>query len=296
MTTTSETTAEPRLTPALTIATVLTYAAGYPLGSASVAAMPPGLVILIRFVASAVVLWGLVLALRVPLPNRRLVKHAAVAGVMTQGVQFLALYWALSQGVSAGLSSLIVALNPVATAVLLSVLTKHRESTRGLVSLGFAIAAVVIACAPQIIADHSLGAPLIAVAVALLGLSLGGIYQGSNVIGVHPMVVTAIGVTASIPLAGLWAFFEPSAAIDWPRSFSVIAVMVVISSVGATTLYASCIARAGARAASILFSAIPATAAVMAWIALGDDLSWFAIAGIVLGAAACLIQATERKA
>lgn len=74
---------------------------------------------------------------------------------------------------------------------------------------------------------------------------------------------------------------EPGEVTNWPHAIALLAVMVVVSSIGATTLYAMCIGRAGARAASILFAVIPATATLMAWIA--------------LGAAACGIQAADRR-
>lgn len=284
-----------KLTPVLAVATVLAYATGYPLGSASVAVMPPGLVILLRFVASAVVLWLIVAALRLPMPPPGRLHNAVIAGLLIQGVQFLFLYWALANGVSAGLSSLIIALNPVVTSMILTIWTSHRESPRGRVALALGAAAVVVACTPMILEDYSLGLPLLSVIIALLGLSFGAIQQGRHLIGVHPLVITAIGVTVSIPFAGVVALFEPGNVTDWPRALWLIAAMVVFSSIGATTLYATCVARSGARAASILFSVIPATASLLAWVGLGQDLSVFAVVGIVLGASACLVQASDRS-
>ncbi|KAB1503602.1 DMT family transporter [Corynebacterium sp. 320] len=274
----------------LAIATILTYAAGYPLGSASVAVMPFGLVLLLRFSASAVVLWGLVAALRIPLPSRQQLLHCSVAGLMIQGVQFTALYWALQEGVSAGLASLLIALNPVTTSVLLLVMGQSKEDRRGVVSLVLALAAVVCACAPRIAQDHSIGLPLIGVGVALAGLTVGGIYQGRLVRGTNPLVITAVAITASIPIAALATILMPGPVEDWTRGLAIVGAMVIISSVAATTLYSACIHRAGARAASILFAIIPATASLMAWVTLGEAISGFTIIGIILGAAACLIS------
>lgn len=290
----SSATAPKKLTPVLAISTVLAYAAGYPLGSASVAVMPSGLVILLRFVASAAVIWLIVAALRLPMPPPGKLRNAVIAGLLIQGVQFLFLYWALAHGVSSGLSSLIIALNPVVTALILTISTSHRESPRGKLALLLGGAAVVVACAPMIVDDYSLGIPLISVIIALLGLSFGAIQQGRHLTGVHPLVITAIGVTASIPFAGVFALVEPGEVTNWPRALWLIAAMVVFSSIGATTLYATCVARSGARAASILFSVIPATASIMAWISLGEDLSVFAVIGIVLGASACLVQSSDQ--
>ena len=278
------------MSPGLVVPTVLLYAAGYPIGAATIAVMSPFLVILIRFVASAVLLWGVVAVRRVPLPPGRRLAHAAVAGLLTQGVQFIGCYWGLSHGVPAGLAALIVALNPVATSAIMMVTLGHRESRWGVAALVLATVSVLLACAPSLAADHHLGMGIVAVIVGMLGLSLGGIHQGRRCAGMDPMVITAIGVTASTPLAAAFALTSPMHVTDWPRATVLLIVMVVLSSIGATSLYAACIARSGPRAASILFAVIPSVAGVMAWIGLGEALSPLAVAGLVLGAIACAAQ------
>lgn len=278
------------LSPRLAIPTVLLYAAGYPIGSAAVAVMSPFLVIALRFAASAALLWVIVAVRRPKMPNRRLVMHAMVAGLMTQGVQFIGLYWALAHGVSAGLAALIIALNPVITAGLMAIVLGHRETRRGMMALALAVAAVVLACAPKIAADSSVGPAVAVVVLAMIGLSAGGIYQGKFCSGMDVWLVTALGLTASTPFAVVFAVSSPIVVTDLPKAVILLVVMVVFTSVGATTLYSACIKAAGARAASILFAVIPAAAAVMAWVALDESLSVFAIGGLVLGAAACILQ------
>lgn len=274
----------------LVVPTVLLYGAGYPLGSATVAVMSPFLVIFLRFAVSAGIVWAIVAVRRTPLPPMRLMMHAVVAGVFTQAVQFLGLYWALDNGVSSGLASLIIALNPVVTATLMSLVLGHRENLTGVVSLVLGTAAVILACAPKLMADHSIGVAIVAVVVAMLGLSAGGIYQGRYCAGMDPWMVTAIGLTASTPIAAIAMMTAPIHTTDWPRALVLLVAMIVLTSVGATTLYAACIKRSGARAASILFAVIPAAASLMAWISLGENLSGFTIVALVLGAAACILQ------
>lgn len=285
-------TSTPRLSARLAVPTVLLYAAGYPLGTATVAVMSPFLVIFLRFAGSAIILWAIVAARRTALPSRRQVLHAMVAGLMTQAMQFLGLYWGLAHGVSAGLASLVIALNPVITAALMVAVTRHRESRRGMFALVLAAAAVLLACAPRIAADHQMGIGIAAVVIAMLGLSAGGVYQGRFCADMDPWLVTALGVTAATPVAGVAAVFTGPQSSDWPHALLLLACMIVATSVGATTLYSAAIKRAGARAASILFAVIPAAASVMAWAALGETLSPLAVAGLALGAAACTVQAS----
>lgn len=278
------------LSPRLAVPTVVLYAAGYPIGAAAVAVMSPFLVIALRFAASAAVLWAIVAVRRPRWPSRRVVGHAAVAGLMTQGVQFLGLYWALAHGVPSGLGALVIALNPVFTAGLMAVVLGHRESRRGVFALILAAAAVVLACAPKIVADHDVGVGVVAVVVAMVGLSAGGVHQGRFCADMDVRLVTAVGLTASTPFAAVFAMASPDHVTDLPRALVLLVLMVVFSSVGATTLYSACIKASGARAASILFAVIPAAASVMAWVALGESLSPLSIGGLALGAGACLAQ------
>ncbi|MGU3293249.1 DMT family transporter [Williamsia sp. M5A3_1d] len=280
------------LPPRLAAPTVLLYAAGYPIGSATVAVMSPFLVIALRFALSAGLLWVIVAIRRPVRPTGRQIGHAMVAGLMTQGIQFLGLYWALDHGVPSGLAALMIALNPVMTAGLMIVLLGHRESRRGVFALVLAAAAVVVACAPKILADHGIGLGIVAVIVAMIGLSAGGIYQGRFCTDMDVWLVSALGLTASTPVAAVFAATTPEHTTDLPRALILLATMIVFSSVGATTLYSACIKTSGARSASIVFAVIPAAASVMAWIALGESLSPLTIGGLALGAAACVAQAT----
>ncbi|GGF20664.1 DMT family transporter [Williamsia phyllosphaerae] len=278
------------LSPRLAAPTVLLYAAGYPIGAAAVAVMSPFLVIALRFAASAALLWAIVSIRRPTWPSRRTVGHAAVAGLMTQGVQFLGLYWALAHGVPSGLGALVIALNPVVTAGVMAVSLGHRESRQGMLALVLAAVAVVLACAPKIAADHDVGVGIAAVLLAMVGLSVGGVYQGRFCADMDVWLVTAVGLTASTPVAAVFAMASPDHVTDLPRALVLLVLMVVFSSVGATTLYSACIKTAGARAASILFAVIPAAASVMAWFALGEALSPLSVAGLAVGAGACLVQ------
>lgn len=187
-------------------------------------------------------------------------------------------------------TSLIIALNPVATAALLAVLHGHRESRTGLLALALGTVAVVLACLPKLVSDQRSGLAVIAVVIAMFGLSLGGIHQGRHLRELDVLLIGAIGLTAAAPVAWVLAAVTPAYVTDVPRAAVLMIVMVLFSSVAATTLYAACIRRAGARGASILFAVIPAVATIMGWLALGEQLTALTVIALVLGSAACVVQ------
>lgn len=184
----------------------------------------------------------------------------------------------------------MIALNPVLTATLMAVVLGHRESRRGLAALALATAAVVLACAPRIAAEPGVGVGLAVAVVAVVGLAAGGVYQGRFCADMDVWLLTALGLTASTPFAVILAAANPVTVTSVPAAIGILVVMVLIGSIGATTLYSASVKAAGARAASILFAIIPSAATVMAWIALDDSIHVLTIAGLLVGAAACLLQ------
>ncbi|KAB1656878.1 DMT family transporter [Pseudoclavibacter chungangensis] len=138
-----------RSTLALASLTVLLYAANYPLAALALGATTPFLLLTIRFTASAVALWGIVRARRSTLPRGRALAWTILAGAGVQGAQFLSAYRGMSHGVSPTVTALVIAMNPVLTAVLLGVVTRRRESPAGVVALVLATASVLLGCLPR---------------------------------------------------------------------------------------------------------------------------------------------------
>lgn len=284
-------------TPTLLVVTAVLYAANYPLGALALHDMSPFLLIALRFAVTAVVTWAAVLVLRTALPRGRTWWHAVGAGLLVQGAQFLGAYWAMSHGVGAGVTALVVAMNPVVATVLGGLLDRRREPLLAYGAVALGAVAVVLACAPRIVRDPSLGAGLGAVLVALAGLSLGSVWQGRTLRGVSPVSFTAIGTTVSLPFAAVLATLVPESVHPGARTWVLFAVVTVVGLVG-STMYASSVARVGARSAAMLFAVIPALAALIAWPVVGEPLDAVVGVALVLGAVACAVDvvATRRRA
>ncbi|MFE7114147.1 DMT family transporter [Streptomyces sp. NPDC057654] len=275
-----------RLLPAVT---VLLYAVSYPLGALTLGFITPFLLILLRFALSAVLMWTIVAARRIPLPRGRVLAWTVVGGVLVQGVQFLGLYWGMAHGVSAGIASLVIAMNPIATAVITRLVLHQRENRWGLLALTCGAVGVVAACLPRLLFDPAVGPGLIAVLIALGGLSAGSLLQGRKLHTVDSFVFTAIGVTGSIPPAAALALTTPQHVSDPAPAAGLLTVLVLASAL-AMVCYAACVRRLGARGASILFALIPAVAVVAAWLLQGTPLDITTAIALTCGALACAAQ------
>lgn len=274
---------------ALSSATVILYASAYPVGAIALDYVSPFLLILLRFGLSAVLLWATVAVRRPPVVRGTALVWSVAAGVLVQGVQFLGLYWGMAHGVGAGVASLVIAMNPVATAIVGRAFLGRREDAWGLLALATGVAGILLACLPRVLADPSIGIGIVATLVGLVGLSTGSILQTRIRGGVDPTLFTAIGVTASVPLAA-GACLTTDQQVDHPLPAVGMLLVVVILSAIATTLYATCVRRAGAREAAILFAVIPAVASVFSWVLTGEPLTATTLAALVFGALACFAQ------
>ncbi|MFI8348118.1 DMT family transporter [Streptomyces sp. NPDC085596] len=280
-----------RLLPALT---VLLYALGYPLGALTLGHVTPFLLILLRFLLSAVLMWTVVAVRRTPLPRGRVLAWTVTGGLLVQGVQFLGLYWGMAHGVGPGVAALVIAMNPVTTAVLARLVLHRRENPWGLVALALGTVGVVTACLPRLLSDPSVGPGLITVLVALGGLSGGSLLQERKLRAVDPVVFTAIGVTGSIPAAAALALTTPQHFTDPLPAVALLLLLVLASALG-MVCYAACVRNRGARGASILFALIPAVSVIAAWSLQGTPLDLTTAVALTCGAAACAAQSRSTR-
>ena len=105
--------------------------------------------------------------------------HAAAAGALMHGVYLGGVFWAIHHGMPAGLSALIVGLQPLITAVLAGSLLGEKILPRHWAGLAAGFAGVVIVLLPKLGALGSgvNAATLAASFVAVAGMSAGTIWQ-----------------------------------------------------------------------------------------------------------------------
>lgn len=273
----------------LSLVVVFLYALGYPIGALAVQAVSPGLVLILRFAVSAPILLLIAIHRAVPWPRGAQLGHVIVVGLLIQAVQFIGCYEALSLGMSPVLVALIISMNPVVTAALAKPMLGERLSHRRVFALVLAVAAVLVAFAGRLGSAGSVGAGVIGVLIALIGLSLGGVYQQRHVRGVDPVMGTGIGVLASVPAAIVFACTQPM-YVDRPgQAVWSMTAMIAFSSLLGMSFYLAALRRGGAGQVAMLFAVIPSVSAALSWALVGDRPDVGVLIGLVLGATACLL-------
>jgi drug/metabolite transporter (DMT)-like permease len=272
-------------------AVTFTYALGYPVGNIAVHAMSPMAILVFRFGLAAAILGTWAHLSGVQWPRGRRLGHVVVTGLLMQAVQFCALYLAIQRGAPAVLCAVVIAMNPVATALLGAAFLRHRLGGWRLVALALGVAAVLAACASRLIAQGGVDPVVLLLVVALLGLAAGGVYQQRFCADVDFRATSALqNATALVP-AVILTILTPFAVHDPVKAAVAVTAVVLLNSTLAVALYVRAINLHGAAAVSMLFCVIPAVAGVLSWLALREHIDVGIAAGLVLGALACWLNA-----
>jgi drug/metabolite transporter (DMT)-like permease len=271
------------------------YALGYPIGTMAVQSMTPMAVLTFRFGLAAVVLGAWARLARVAWPTGRKLGHVAVTGLFMQALQFCALYLAVQHGAPAVLCAVVVAMNPVATALLAAAFLHDRLTVRRVVALIIGVVAVLSACASRLIAERGVDPAVLLLLVALVGLAAGGVYQQRFAADVDFRASTAVQNAAALVPALILTLATPFAVHDGMRAAVAVAGVVLLNATLGLSLYVRAINLHGAAAVSMLFCVIPAVAGVLSWLMLGQRIDVGVGVGLLLGALACWLNARASR-
>ncbi|HJV91877.1 MAG TPA: DMT family transporter [Azonexus sp.] len=238
---------------------------------------------------------AIALATRAPWPKApRQWLHIGVSGVLVHAVYLGGVFVAIKHGLPAGVTALVVGMQPLLTALGAGWLLGEKVSGRqwGGLALGFVGVGLVVSGK---FGDAGLGPMLIPALVALLGITAGTLYQkrfcaqfdlrtGSVIQFVPTAVLTAIAV----------ALFE-NFRIEWTGDFIfALGWLVLVLSIGAISLLNLLIRSGSAVNVASLFYLTPLSTAVIAWLMFGERLSLVAGFGMVLAVSGVYLVARAK--
>jgi drug/metabolite transporter (DMT)-like permease len=244
----------------------------------------PATFLIMRFAGVLLLMVPAVLYLRVPFPSRRQVMHLAVAGLLLQGGYLLGVFEAIRHGMGAGLTALIVGLQPVLTA-LLGAFVSERVTGRQWIGLVLGFGGVSLVVAERLsLSGLSVLSVLMAVA-ALLSITFGTIYQKRFTPVFDLRAGSVIQFAAALCLVVPVALLSEEREVEWTVPLvGAILWSILALSIGATSLLFLLIRRGAATRVASLMYLTPGVTAVMAWILFGEAISGWMLAGIGLTA------------
>jgi drug/metabolite transporter (DMT)-like permease len=267
------------------------YALGYPIGALAVSVMSPMAVLVFRFGLAAAILSGWALLARVTWPTGRTLAHVLISGLLAQGLLFTCLYLALMHGAPAVLGAVIISMNPVVTALLAAMLLDEGLTRTRVGALALGVVAVLAACAGRLVAVGGVDPAVLLILVSLFSVAAGGVYQQKFCSGVDFRATAALQNAVCVAPVIALAVIMPFTVGDPWKAAGAVAAVVLLNAVLSMTLYVHGVNEYGAAAVAMLFTVIPAVAGVLSWVMLGQRPDIGIAVGLVVGAAACWLNA-----
>ncbi|MGI9482656.1 MAG: DMT family transporter [Hyphomicrobiales bacterium] len=240
----------------------------------------------LRFGLVAGLVTILALAMKAKWPSRRDVLHAFIVGCLIHGGYLGGVFWAIDQGMPAGVSALIVGLQPLLTALLAGAFLGEEVRARHWLGLGIGIAGVAMVFAPKLnlVGSGIDFATVTASVFATLSITIGSIYQKKFATGTD-LTTGAVWqyVGATLTMLAVALITRETFTFNWTGEliFALVWLAIVLS-LGAISLYMLMIRHGQVSRISAVFFLVPGVTAIIAWLMFGETLTIVQIAGMVV--------------
>lgn len=237
----------------------------------------------VRFLAVLVVVVLFAWVTSAPMPDRAGIFHNIVTGLLVQGVYLAGVFISIHRGMPAGISALIVGLQPLLTSTIANRLLGEKVLPLQWIGLLLGLAGLVLVVQDRTgTGEASLLAWLTSIA-ALVGITIGTLYQKQYAGNVDLRSSLVVQYAAAAAFCGIGAALFETGRIEWTGEFIFAVVwLVFVLSCGAIFLLMFMIRRSAATRVASLFYLVPPVTALMAWGMFGERLSPLAVVGMVI--------------
>jgi drug/metabolite transporter (DMT)-like permease len=277
---------------------VVLWSTGFVVARAIAPFADPNLYLLARFSGTALLFACVALVGRAAWPTGRALGKHLVAGALLQGVYLGAGYWAVAQGLSAGVMALLGALQPLLTAAVAAPLFGERLSPRGWGGMALGLVGVALVLEPKLAAaglpaSHGHAPAWLVVVVAVLAvfsITAGTLFQKTSIASADLRSSSAVQNFGAALVAGLFVVvlgehrWVPSPTLWISLAWGI----VMLSGVG-LTLLVWLVRRGDASRATALLFLVPPLAALEGYIGFGETLMPIQIAGFVVALVGVLL-------
>jgi drug/metabolite transporter (DMT)-like permease len=244
---------------------------------------PPLSFLLYRFALVAGLMAIVALGTQAPWPKTAAeVGHVALAATLVHGAYLGGVFIAISRGMPAGTTAMLVGLQPILTVAIAHAWLGEHVAPRQWAGLALGLGGVWLVVQRRIGPTEDLFG-LATIAVALLGISVGTLYQKRycSRVDLRSGAVIQFGTCALLYLP--CALLLEKRPVVWTGEFILaLGWSVVVLSVGAISLLYWLLRHGAAANVAGLFFLVPAVTAVMAWAMFGEKLDALAIVGMAL--------------
>ena len=209
--------------------------------------------------------------------DRRQLGHSMIVGCLIHGAYLGGVFYAVDRGLGAGISSLVVALQPFFTAIFARLILGERLSLAQRICFVVALLGVFLVLFPDLDLSNSLPGispeTLTACFIGTVGISIGAVYQKRTVTTLNLWAATAGQFAGAAVLMAVLSFAFETGGISWTvKTILTMAWLVLVLSIGAVVLLMFLIRQGDSASVASLFFLVPVIAMFATWILFGDKL------------------------
>jgi drug/metabolite transporter (DMT)-like permease len=242
----------------------------------------------IRYFLAALILFAIAYAFKQPLKlNREQFKASFAVGMLLHVIYIGGVFYAVSLGVSAGISAVIISIQPVLVSLLAVPLLGERLRWVQVVGLGLGVAGIAMLLLPKVFqGDYTTTAStagIIVCIIALLGTS-GGYLVQKKMGGEIPFLSgTGAQYAISAIAFAILSFSTEEQIIQWvPEFFFGLAWIVFMLSIASIVLLYGMLRTGSASKVSSLYYLVPPVAAIQAYFLFDEVIGLVGLIGMAL--------------
>lgn len=289
--------ATPSLAQATPILFVLLWSTGFVGARMGAPYSEPMTFLALRFSLVLAILLPISLMLRAKWPSPVQAFHAFLSGLLIHGVYLACVFWAIDDGMPAGLTALVMGLQPVMTAFFARAILGEHITRNHLFGFVLGLIGICLVLYPRLSGGSFSVTPLqIAVACfAMIAISFGTVYQKRFAANLDMRSATVWQYLAATLFCACLSFGFETQIVVWSGEFIfALGWLTLVLSIGAIFLLLWLIEHGAVSNIAALFYMIPAVTAVISWLLFDEPITPMQIFGIIITATGVVIA--SRKA
>lgn len=280
-----------RLTAAAPLLFVLLWSTGFIGAKFGLPYAEPLTFLSTRYVLVITLMSLLALATRARWPTDwRQFVHIGVTGLLVHATYLGGVFVAIHRGLPAGVTALVVGMQPLLTALGAGWLLRERVAPRQWAGLALGFVGVTLVVSNKLTVGSGsageLGWMLAPALLSLAGITAGTLYQKRFCPSFDLRTGSVVQFVPSLLLTALVASRSETMQVDWTGDFAFALLwLVLVLSLGAISLLNLLIRSGSAVNVASLFYLTPPTTALMAWLLFGETLTGLALVGMIVAVA-----------
>ncbi|WP_206483919.1 DMT family transporter [Thalassotalea sp. G2M2-11] len=215
--------------------------------------------------------------------NKVQIFHAMVTGLLIHCAYLGGVYSAISYGIPAGLTAIIVGLQPLLTSILAIFIFHSRLSIIQWLALVFGLIGLSLVVSGGLSLDNVSAGALVFTFVALLGITIGTLYQKRFCQNQPLLPSVCWQYIASLLVFVPMALFDGGQPVIWhPEFIASLVWLVVMLSVVAILLLMYMVEQGDASKVTSYFYLVPPVTAIQAWLLFDEALTVQSMMGMLL--------------